>query len=187
MSFFKAKFRSKKALIHIFAFSLFIFGVIFGSIYYFYGWSSIIETLEKLFFYSREGHINDYNFYILITSIYILSSLFVSTSFLGMIFNSFVIFTKSMQISIATIYLFGEVQISAAEIFTCYLPQLIIEVILIYVISIITLKLSMNSFMVSFIVEDNFNSKKIINYILDYLIIIMIILTVSMLFRVYLI
>ncbi|MFV0395310.1 MAG: hypothetical protein ACK5LC_13100 [Coprobacillaceae bacterium] len=174
-------------MIHIFAASLFGFGIIFGSIYYFYGWSSIVETLRKLFFISREAHVNDYNLYILITSIYILGSLFVSTSFLGIIFNSFIIFTKSMQISIATIYLFGEMQLSAAEIFTCYLPQMIIEVILIYVISIITLKLSLNSFMVSFVVQDNFNSKKIINYILDYLIIIMVILTVSMLFRVYLI
>lgn len=187
MGFFKAKFKGKKAVIHIFAVSLFIFGVIFGSIYYFYGWPSIIDVLGKLFFVNREGVPNDYSLYILTTSIYILGSLFVSTSFLGVFFNSFIIFTKSMQISIATIYLFGEMQLSAAEIFTCYVPQLLIEVILIYVISIITLKLSMNSFMVSFIVQDNFNSKKIINYILDYLIIIMIILTASMLFRVYLI
>lgn len=187
MSFFKAKFRSKKALIHIFAGSLFVCGVIFGSFYYFYGWPSIVTSMEKIFFVNREGHVNDYNLYILITSIYILGSLLVSTSFLGVLLNSFFIFTKSMQISFGTIYLFGEMQISAAEIFTCYLPQLFIEIVLIYVISIITLKLSMNSFMVSFIVKDNFNGKRVINYILDYLIIIMIILTVSMLFKVYLI
>jgi hypothetical protein len=185
MSFFKARFKGKKGIIHIFAITIFICGIIFGCFYYFYGYSAIIDILEKLFFYRRKGYTNDYNLYILITSIYILGSLFVSTSFLGILFNSFIIFTKSMQISIATIYLFSKVHLTVIEIFTCYIPQVLIEIVLLYMISIITLKLSMNSFMISFIIEDTFNSKKIINYILDYLIIIMIILTVSMLFKVY--
>lgn len=187
MSFFNTKFKSKKVLINVFAMSLFIFGFIFGCVYYFYGTEIILDPLSKLFFVNKEGFTNDYNFYIAMTSLYIILALFISTSFLGAIFNSFIIFTKAMHIAVSSMYIFCQVQIPAVNIFTCYLPQLLIELALIYVISIISLKLSMNSFMVSFIVSDNFNSRKIINYILDYLIVILIILTISMLFRVYLI
>ena len=185
MGFLKQRFHSRRALIHIFAISMFICGLIFGAIYYFYGLPSIIDMGNTVFFYNLEGHTNDYNLYIIMTSVYIIASLLVSTSFIGCFLNSFIIFTKSMQISIGTIYLFAHVHIQAAEIFTCYVPQLLIEIVLMYIISIITLKLSLNSFMVAFVIRDNFNSKKIINYILDYIMIILILLTASMLFRVY--
>lgn len=187
MNFFKLKFKNKKTLINTFAISVFVFGVVFGSFYYFYGTKDIIGLFSKLFFVKNEGITNDYNFYILSTSIYILVALLLSTSFLGSLFNSFIIFTKAMHIIIASIYMFSNVQIHIIDIFICYLPQLLIELILVYVISIITLKLSINSFMISFTVNDTYNFKKIINYVLDYLIIILIILSVSMLFRVYLI
>lgn len=187
MSFFKLRFKDKRSLITTFAIAMFIFGTIFGSIYYFYGTESMITMFSKLFFTKKEGFTNDYNFYIITTSSYILIALLVSTSFLGAIFNSFIIFTKAMHIAVSTLYLFCKIQISIGDMFLCYLPQLLIEIILLYVISIITLKLSINTFMISFTVNDTFNSKKIINYILDYLIVILIILSISMLFRVYLI
>lgn len=187
MGFFNRKFKGKRALTNIFAISLFIFGFIFGCIYYFYGDKDIIGMFGKLFFVNKEGYSNDYDFYILVTSIYIAVSLFVSTSFVGTLFDSFIIFTKGMHISIGTIFLFNDIHISVSDAFLSYFPQLLLEVVIIYVISIITLRLSINSFRVSFIINDNFNTKKIINYILDYLIIILILLTLTMLFRVYLI
>lgn len=187
MSFLKLKFKDKRALITTFAISMFLFGIVFGCIYYYYGTEPMITFFSKLFFSKKEGVTNDYNFYIITTSLYILIALLLSTSFLGTLFNSFIVFSKGMHIAIATLFLFNKVQISVGDVFVCYIPQLIIEVVLIYVISIITLKLSINSFMISFTVNDTFNTKRIINYVLDYLIIILIILSVSMLFRVYLI
>lgn len=187
MSFFNSKLKSKKMLINVFAISLFLFGFIFGCVYYFYGTDSIIDALSKLFFVKQENYTNDYNFYIAFTSIYIVLALFISTSFLGSILNSFIIFTKAIHIAVSTLYVFCVVKIPVVDIFLCYLPQLLIELVLIYVISIISLKLSINSFTVAFIVNDNFNTKKILNYVLDYVIVILIILTISMLFRVYLI
>lgn len=187
MNFFKLRFKDKKTLVTTFALTMFLTGAAFGSIYYFYGTEDMISFFSKLFFVKNKDYPNDYNFYILSTSIYILLALLLSTSFLGAIFNSFIIFTKAMHIVVASIYMFSKIQISITDVFICYLPQLVIELLLIYVISIITLKLSINSFMISFTVNDTYNFKKIINYVLDYLIIILIILSISMIFRVYLI
>lgn len=69
--------------------------------------------------------------------------------------------------------------------FLGYIPQMLIELILVYVISIISLRLSLNCLTISFITREVFNSRKIINYILDYVIIILIIVTISMAFKVY--
>ena len=70
-------------------------------------------------------------------------------------------------------------------IFLGYIPQLFIELLLTYVISIISLRLSLNCFTITFITREVFNSRKIINYILDYVIVILIIVTLSMAFKVY--
>ena len=54
-----------------------------------------------------------------------------------------------------------------------------------FFISLIFLRLSLNTFTTSFVTKEVFNSRKIINYILDYLIVILIIVTISMAFKVY--
>ena len=101
-----------------------------------------------------------------ITGIYIFLSLFISTSFLGMFFNSFIIFTKGMQFTIATIFYFTLNDFSISMFFLGYIPQLFIELLLTYIISIISLRLSLNCFTITFITREVFNSRKIINYIL---------------------
>ncbi|EEO34106.2 hypothetical protein MBAG_03058 [Coprobacillus sp. D7] len=70
-------------------------------------------------------------------------------------------------------------------LFLGFFPQLIIELALTYIISIISIRLSINCFTISFLTTEVFNSRKIINYILDYVIIILIIVTLSMAFKVY--
>ena len=70
-------------------------------------------------------------------------------------------------------------------LFFIFFPQLILELALLYVISIIAIRLSLNCFTISFLTTEVFNSRKIINYILDYIIIILIIVSLSMAFKVY--
>ena len=70
-------------------------------------------------------------------------------------------------------------------LFFSFFPQLILELALLYVISIIAIRLSLNCFTISFLTTEVFNSRKIINYILDYIIIILIIVSLSMAFKVY--
>ena len=87
-----------------------------------------------------------------------------------------------MQLSIASIFYFTLNTFDASMLFLGFFPQLIIELALTYIISII---LSINCFTISFLTTEVFNSRKIINYILDYVIIILIIVTLSMAFKVY--
>lgn len=178
-------FKNEKLLINLFSFVLLICGIIFGIIYYFYGSESLIDLCKYIFFYKDNEITNNYNLYMTITGIYIFLSLIISTSFLGIFFNSFIIFTKGMQFTLATIFYFTLNDFKIGMFFLGYIPQLFIELILTYVISIISLRLSLNCLTITFITREVFNSRKIINYILDYVIIILIIVTLSMAFKVY--
>lgn len=185
MSILNKVFRNEKVLINIFSAILFLFGILFGIIYYFYGNEALLNLCKYIFFFKDNEATNNYNLYITITSFYIFLSLIISTSFLGTIFNSFVIFTKGMQLSIASIFYFTLNTFDASMLFLGFFPQLIIELALTYIISIISIRLSINCFTISFLTTEVFNSRKIINYILDYVIIILIIVTLSMAFKVY--
>ena len=187
MSFLYKKINDKKNFIHLFITILFSCGFLFGFIYYKNGNQMIVETMSKLFFINKEGYTNDYYFYIYLTFFYIIISIVCSTSYLGILFVSFIIFTKGMHLLIGTTYLLAVVQIPIMSIVTVYLPQLLMELLLVYVISVISIKLSINSFMISFVIHDNFHIKKVLNYILDYLIVILVLLILSMVFRIYLI
>ncbi len=178
-------FKNEKLLINIFSFVLLGCGIIFGIIYYFYGSENLINLCKYIFFYKDNEITNNYNLYMTITGVYIFLSLFISTSFLGIFFNSFIIFSKGIQLTLATIFYFTLNEFSMGMFFLGYIPQMLIELILVYVISIISLRLSLNCLTISFITREVFNSRKIINYILDYVIIILIIVTISMAFKVY--
>lgn len=185
MSLLNKAFNSEKSLINIYSTLLFTFGGLFGVIYYFYGNEVIVNSCQNIFFYQDNSVTNDYNIYLIITSTYIFLSLLISTSFLGVIFNSFVIFSKGMQLIIGSVFYFTLNSFNLSMLFFVFLPQLFIELTLTYVISIISIKLSINCFTISFLTSEVFNSHKIINYILDYVIIILIIVTLSMAFKVY--
>lgn len=178
-------FKNEKLLINIFSFVLLGCGIIFGIIYYFYGSENLINLCKYIFFYKDNEITNNYNLYMTITGVYIFLSLFISTSFLGIFFNSFIIFSKGIQLTLATIFYFKLNEFNIGMFFLGYIPQMLIELMLVYVISIISLRLSLNCLTITFITREVFNSRKIINYILDYVIIILIIVTISMAFKVY--
>lgn len=185
MSILNKIFKNEKLLFNVFTLVLLICGMLFGIIYNFYGNDNLIEFCKYLFFCKGNSTTNNYDLYLMITGIYIFLSLLMSTSFLGLFFNSFIIFSKGMQFTLASIFYFTLNNFDINMFLLGYVPQLIIELILMYVISIISLRLSLNTFTTSFVTKEVFNSRKIINYILDYLIVILIIVTMSMAFKVY--
>lgn len=185
MSILNKIFRNEKLLINIFAAIIFVSGILFGIIYYFYGDKKLVGLCQYMFFFKDNETTNNYSLYMTITSFYIFLSLIISTSFLGTILNSFVVFTKGMQITIASIFYFTLNTFNASMLFLGFFPQLIIELLLTYIISIISIRLSINCFTITFLTTEVFNSRKIINYILDYVIIILIIVSLSMAFKVY--
>ena len=87
MSILNKVFRNEKVLINIFSAILFVFGILFGIIYYFYGNEALLNLCKYIFFFKDNEATNNYNLYITITSFYIFLSLIISTSFLGTIID----------------------------------------------------------------------------------------------------
>lgn len=187
MRFFSIKMGDKGNYLALYCTVMLIFGIIFGTYLFYHCNDWLLHNASNLFFIKNNDFINDYNFYIISTSLFIILSLICSTSFLGIIFNGFLIYTKGIQITFSLLYLIQNIKINFSTFTFIVLPQLIIEIFFIYIIGLICSKLAVNTFMVSFIVKDNFKPTKIMNYLLDYIIVILIILALSMAFRVYII
>ncbi len=185
MRFFSIKVNDKKFKITIFVSFTFVFGIIFGCFHYFHGSDELINSLSQLFFITKEGHTNSIGYYLLVTGIYIGGSIICSTSYLGMILNSFIVFFRGLHISYALLFLFINVGVNAETFILCLVPQIVIETIFTIFLTVICLKLSINTFMISFVVKDIFKGSRIIHYVLDYLIVILTIFSISMIFRIY--
>ena len=75
MSILNKVFRNEKVLINIFSAILFVFGILFGIIYYFYGNEALLNLCKYIFFFKDNEATNNYNLYITITSFYIFLSI----------------------------------------------------------------------------------------------------------------
>lgn len=187
MRFFSIKMNDKGNYLALYCSILLISGICFGSYLYTISNDWLIHICSKLFFINIPECSNDFNFYIISTSLYIVVSLVCSTSFIGIIMNGFFIFTKGIQIIISLIFIFFTYDITLMLFIFIIIPQLLIELLFVLMITMICSKLSLNTFMVSFVVSDNFKPSKIIHYLLDYTIVILVLMCLSMAFRVYLI
>lgn len=187
MRFFTIKMNDQRKYILLYCSILFFSSILFGSYLYFNtsDWLHIYAT--KLFFINGIDYTDYYDLYIISTSLFIVLSIICSTSFIGVFMNGFIIYTKGIQIIFSLLYVFLTFDISFSIFILQILPQLVLEILLIYVIAIICSKLSINTFLITFILKDNFKKSKIINYLLDYIILILILLFFSMSFRVYII
>ncbi len=55
MSILNKVFRNEKVLINIFSAILFVFGILFGIIYYFYGNEALLNLCKYIFFFKDNG------------------------------------------------------------------------------------------------------------------------------------
>lgn len=185
MKIFSSKNSYLRNNITIFCFVLLFIGFLFGTYFYKNANTYVIDLFDKLFYQTSEEYIEYQYWYLTISFLYFFFSFLASTSYLGVLCNSFIIFSKGIQVSFSLCKLFHSG--ITFEIFILHiLPQIVIEIFIIYIVSYLTLRLSLNTFSVCFVNHETFRAIRIINYMLDYIIFLLVLFVCAILFRVYL-
>lgn len=185
MNILKFKLSTQKFRLLLLSSVLLISGIIFGIMHYYMVSDHYLNLFNQLIFIQAEGFEINYTYYLFYTFGFIILSLIFATSYVGLLLNCFLIYTRGLHLSYSLIYLFQEFSIDLQTSLLVLLPQVILEIILVITMTMICFKLSINTFLVCFKVKDNFHISRIIHYILDYFIILLIILMFIMFFRVY--
>lgn len=186
MSVFLRRFINNKKYILLFISIVFIIGFIFGFIIYNLCNQSIKDCFEHVFYLNNKLYTNYYQMYLIQNALFILINTYLSTSYYGWIGILFVVFIKAVSLSFSIIFVFTQLEISFI-ILLILLIEFLVEILFLSSISIMTIYLSLYATLVSFCLEENFNIKSILNYSLNYLIISLIIFSLSLALRLYLI
>jgi len=172
----------KKYLFIVFFTILFI-GFLFGLFEYQYCSNQIKSFFQTLFIIKKEQ--DEYPIYLLQNTVILFLNTYLSSSYLGFIGILFIVFLKGIQIAFSFIFIFT-LSIEPTSILLIIL-QLIFEVLFLITSSFTNILLSLQTLIVTFLIEDNFDYKNILNYKLNGIIGVLIILIISLLIRVYLV
>ncbi|WP_249030375.1 stage II sporulation protein M [Tannockella kyphosi] len=173
-------------IVFVYSLTLFVFGFLFGVYFYTRSNNLLPDLFGQLFYISGEVYIDNQNTYILISFFYYFLSFLASTSYMGVLLNSFIIYSKGIQVSFSIYNLF--INGLSFELFILgVLPQILLEIVIVLIVSMLCLSLSVNVFKVSFVSHDIFKGSIIINYFLDYFIVILLLFILSIISRVYLV
>ena len=170
-------------LINVFIAIISIISFLFIIVFNIYFNNNIGKYLFNIIFINESS--NYYN-YLYLSIGYILVTMILSTSYLGFPIVSWLVSFRIYLIINSFIYLF-DTNITIYILFVLIIPQLILEILITYLISLVSIKLSYESFYITFISRNNIKLKKTLNIILNFLIITLILLTISMLIKTYLI
>ena len=183
MNFFLHKILNHKKYLTIVFFTLLLSGILFGLYEYQYCSNNIISFFRTLFFVKKEQ--TEYSLYLIQNILIIFFVTYLNSSYIGFIGAFFIVFLKGIQISFSLIYILS-FNLSPLLILIVII-QLLLEIILLLLLFFPNVLLSIQTLIVTFITEDNYNFKSILNYNLNSLIIILIVFVVSLLIRVNLI
>ncbi len=139
---------------------------------------------ETLFILKKEQ--NEYPLYLLQNTIFIFLNTYLSSSYLGFLGIFFLLFLKGIQISFSFIYIINQIKLTPLLILLTIL-ELLCEIILLFITILPNVLLSLQTLLVTFYMEDNFDYKNIFNYKLNIIIIILIVFIISLFMRIYLI
>lgn len=186
MSVFLRRFIENKKYILIAMGSVFICGICFGFYQYHVSSQMISHFFSRLFYLNVEGYDNTYQQYIIQNGIYILICTYLSSSYLGHLGLLFLLFLKGMQLSFSLLMVFLSLPFSFLTLLLI-LIEAIIEIALCISLNLTSIHISTYVTLVTFYTEQNFNIKSMLNYKLNCLIISLIIFSLSLAFRIYII
>ena len=175
-----------KRLIFLSISIIFVLSYVFGMFWYSNTNDFFKSLFQHLFYLNISGYQNNYNLYMIANSLFIIFSTYLSTSFAGFIGSLFLIFLKSLQLSFSFIFVFVELEFSLSLLFLVFI-QFIGEILFIYIISYMTINFSIYNMLITFFIKENFNHNSIINFILNYLIVCLVMLSILLMFRIYLV
>lgn len=162
--------------------------LITGILYGFYQYHHVSEDFQNffqyLFYLNIEGYDNHYELYVLQNSLFIFLCTYLSTSYFGYIGISFLGFLKGIQISFSLYYVFSNIQMSFVYAILIIF-ELAIEIMLYLSMNIIFNHVSIYVFYVTFVTEQNFHMKSMLNYHLNGLIFALSLFFISLAFRIY--
>ncbi|MCD7807988.1 MAG: hypothetical protein LUH02_01490 [Erysipelotrichaceae bacterium] len=165
---------------------VFICGFFFGFYQYTYTQDNVTHYLQTLFYLNHDEYINQYSIYLYENILLIIICTYLSSSYLGAFGILIMLFLKGLQVSFSLIYVMNSITLTMFIIFLLMI-EICIEIIFIFILSLHCIHISLYVTYVTFFSKQQLNLKNILNYLLNYLIITFIILTISLCFRIYLI
>lgn len=183
MNFFLHKLMNHKRYLFIIFFTIIFAGFLFGLYEYQSCSNQIREFFQCLFVLKKEQ--NEYPIYLLQNTVIIFMNTYLSSSYIGFIGILFIIFLKGLQVSFSIMYVLTLSLKPLSILFV--IIQLFFEILLLIISSFPNILLSLQTFIVTFLIEDNFDYKNILNYKLNSIICVLIIFIISLLIRVYLV
>ncbi|MFR7591404.1 MAG: hypothetical protein ACLUVC_08180 [Longibaculum sp.] len=186
MSVFLRRFIEHKKLIMIAMITVFSCGLLFGFYQYHLSNQMIKDYFSHLFYLNVEGYENQYQLYVIQGSLYIFICTYLSTSYLGHFGLLFLLFLKGLQLSYSFIFVFTTVPISFL-LFLFLVLETILEISLCFAMNFICIHISIYTTLVTFFVEQNFSMKSMLNYKLNCIIIALVIFSLALAFRIYII
>lgn len=186
MSVFLRRFIENRKYIFIVLTVMLIVGIVFGFFEYQYCQDNIKNYFQYLYYLNQEKYTNHYQLYLIESGLYILICTYLSSSYFGHIGILFLTFLKGIQISFSLIYTLSLVQLDFLLILLIFIESLI-EIVFIYVLSTMCIHLSLYVTLIAFYIDQNFNIKSALNYRLNCLIATLIIFSLSLAFRIYII
>lgn len=163
-----------------------ICGFLFGFYQYHLCSNTILDYMKNLFYLNDESYTNHYSLYMIESILFIIICTYLSTSYIGFIGILIILFFKGLQISFSLIYVYTSISLNISIIISL-LIELFIEIIYIFIYALNCLHLSLYVTYVTFYSKQLLDIKSITNYLLNYLIISFILLTISLSFRIYII
>lgn len=186
MNAFLHRFIKNKNYIIIAVSIIFLCGFLFGFYAFENTQHNIKDFLKSLFYLNDEKYINHYQLYLIQSILLIIIFTYLSSSYLGYFGILFFVFIKGIQLSFSLLYVLSVMKIDFLLILLLLIESLL-EIIFIYVISTMSIYLSIYVMVLTFYIKENFNMKSIINFRLNILIASLVILSLSLALRFYLI
>lgn len=186
MSVFLRRFLNNRKYILLAMVTVFISGCLFGFYQYHFSSQPIKDFFEKLFYLNIEGYENNYQLFVIQNGAYLLISTYLSSSYLGHAGILYLLFLKGIQIAFSCLCVFTTVPFSFL-VLLLIIFEIILEILLCFITGYMYIYISVYVTMVTFCVEQNFNIKSMMNYKLNCLICGLIIFSLALVFRVYII
>lgn len=184
MQAFLNRFLRNKKLIVVAIGTLLVMGILYGFFIYQKGNSHLIYYLKNLFYIQDEHYTNQYQLYLILNMIFILMITYLSSSYLGYIGILFFSFIKGVQLSCSLINVFSTVSFSMGTLMIV-IVEMVLEIGLIMLLGSMSMYLSIYTMLVTFFIKENFDLKNTLNFRLNIWIVSLIIFSLSLAFRIY--
>lgn len=174
------KIDKKTLTLHQYIFIMCIFSIIFSIYYLTKSNNSLVDYIYQAVTVEKAPIIH----YAICSIFYIIVLVIASSSYLGLPIISLSI-TYRFLVLIYSLFHIENLTIYNVTIFI--IPQIIIEILLTYIMTYMSLQLTLQTLKLSFFHKGNYNTKTLFNYILSYVLISVLLIFLSCMIKIYLI